>query len=161
MTFSSPLQLSLHQWKAQKSIQLSISTSLLPHASLKANKKHLLISVVMNSTHAKTNTALSCFLHIWKHKQTIYIFQRLVKAFNEWAYSVRNHLKQIHLSKLNSVRIFKETNGWNHETTDCFGLTVKLTKPNIFQPFLKTPKSKTISWFDKTTSCFSLSWKNT
>ena len=60
----------------------------------------------------------NCFLHIWKHKQTIYIFQRLVKAFNEGAYSIGKHLKQIHHSKLNSVRIFKETIGWNYETVD-------------------------------------------
>ena len=78
-----------------------------------------------------------CFLLVWKHKQTIYIFQILVKVFNEGAYSIRKHLKQIHHSKLNSVRIFKETIGWNHETTDCFGLTVKSTKPKQFQPFSK------------------------
>ena len=33
------------------------------------------------------------FLFIIKHKQTIYSFQRLVKAFNRGAYSVENHLK--------------------------------------------------------------------
>jgi len=32
---------------------------------------------------------------------------------------------------------------------------------NSFQPFLKTPKYKTIGCFDKTTGCFSLSLKNT
>ena len=32
---------------------------------------------------------------------------------------------------------------------------------NSFQPFLKTPKYKTISCFDKTIGCFSLSLKNT
>jgi len=32
---------------------------------------------------------------------------------------------------------------------------------NNFQPFLKTPKYKTISCFDKTTGCFSLSLKKT
>jgi len=56
---------------------------------------------------------------VWKHKQTIYIFQRLVKAINEGVYSVEKHLKHIQQPKLNSVRIFKETIGWNHETTDC------------------------------------------
>ena len=34
-------------------------------------------------------------LLVWKHKQTIYIFQRLVKAINEGAYSVENNLKHI------------------------------------------------------------------
>ena len=101
------------------------------------------------------------FLLLWKHKQTIYIFQRLVKVINEGAYSIRKHLKHIHHSKLNSVRIFKETIGWNHETTDCFGLTVKSTKPKQFSTFFKTPKSKTTGWFGRTTCCFSLSWKNT
>ena len=84
----------------------------------------------------------NCFLLVWKHKQTIYIFLRLVKAFNEGAYSVKKHLKQIHHSKLNSVRIFKETIGWNHETSDCFGLTVKSTKPNTFQHFQKIVRVK-------------------
>jgi len=32
---------------------------------------------------------------------------------------------------------------------------------NNFQPFLKTPKYKTIGCFDKTTVCFSLSLKST
>jgi len=32
---------------------------------------------------------------------------------------------------------------------------------NNYQPFLKTPKYKTIGCFDKTTGCFSLSLKNT
>jgi len=91
----------------------------------------------------------------------IYIFPKdWLKLFNEGAYSVRNHLRKIHQSKLNSVRIFKETIGWKHETTDWFGLTVKLTKSNSFQPFSKTSKSKTTGWFDKTTGCFSLGWKN-
>jgi len=46
---------------------------------------------------------------ILKHKQTIYTFQRLVKAFNRGAYSVGNHLKHIQPPKQNFVRIFKET----------------------------------------------------
>jgi len=49
------------------------------------------------------------FLFVLKHKQTIYTFQRLAKAFNKGAYSVENHLKHILLPKQNSVRIFKET----------------------------------------------------
>jgi len=48
-------------------------------------------------------------LFVIKHKQTIYIFQRLVKAFNRGAYSVGNHLKHTQLTKHNYVRIFKET----------------------------------------------------
>jgi len=48
-------------------------------------------------------------LFVIKHKQTIYIFQRLVKAFNRGAYSVGNHLKHTQLTKHNFVRIFKET----------------------------------------------------
>jgi len=51
------------------------------------------------------------FLICLKNKKTIYIFQRLVKAFSEGAYSVRKQLKQIHHSKQNSDRIFKETIG--------------------------------------------------
>jgi len=49
------------------------------------------------------------FLFVIKHKQTIYSFQRLVKAFNTGAYLVEKHLKHTQLTKLNSVRIFKQT----------------------------------------------------
>jgi len=35
----------------------------------------------------------------------------------------------------------------------------KSTNQNSFQPFSKTPKSKTIGCFDKTTGCFSLSFE--
>ena len=31
------------------------------------------------------------FLFVTKHKQTIYTFERMVKAFNRGAYSVENH----------------------------------------------------------------------
>jgi len=53
----------------------------------------------------------------------------LIKAFNEGAYSVGNHLKHIQPSKQNSVRIFKETIDLNHETTDC--LVWQLSQPNL------------------------------
>ena len=36
---------------------------------------------------------LKTFSYFWKQKQIIYIFQRLVKTFNEGAYLDRNHLK--------------------------------------------------------------------
>jgi len=47
-------------------------------------------------------------LFVFKLKQTIYTFQRLVKAFNRRAYSIENHLKQTQPSKQNYVRIFKK-----------------------------------------------------
>ena len=50
---------------------------------------------------------------------------------------------------------------WNHETIDCFGLTPSKPTKTVFNLFKKIPKSKTIGCFDKTTSCFSLSLKNT
>ena len=78
----------------------------------------------------------NCFLLIWKHKQTISIFQRLVKAFNDGAYSVRNHLRHTHQSKkLNYVRIFKETMGWNHETTNWFGWQLSQPSQTAFNLF--------------------------
>ena len=46
----------------------------------------------------KTQICFS-FLFVWKHKQTIYIFQGLVKAINEGAYSVGNYLKHIQQPK--------------------------------------------------------------
>ena len=45
------------------------------------------------------------FLFVIKHKQTIYGFQRLVKAFNRGAHSIEKHLKNIQLTK----HIFKQT----------------------------------------------------
>jgi len=72
------------------------------------------------------------FLFVLKHKQTIYTFQRLVKAFNRGAYSVGNHLNHIQPSKQNFVRIFKETIDWNHETIDCFGLTSSQPTKTVF-----------------------------
>jgi len=44
------------------------------------------------------------FLFVTKQKQTIYSFQKLVKAFNTGAYSVENHLKHTHLTKQNLLR---------------------------------------------------------
>jgi len=66
----------------------------------------------------------------------------LVKAIKEGAYSVGNHLKHIQSPKQNFVRIFKETIGSNHETTDC--LVWQLSQPNLnsFQPFQKLLRVK-------------------
>ena len=71
------------------------------------------------------------FLFVIKHKQTIYIFQRLVKAFNRGAYSVGNHLKHTQLTKQNYVRIFKET-------IDCFGVTTSQPTKTVFNLFKNT-----------------------
>jgi len=92
-------------------------------------------------------------LTLQKHITNYIYFQRLVKTFNEGAYSVRNHLRQIHQLKLNSVRTFKETIGWKHETTDWFGLTVKSTKSNNFQPFLRAKQL-----VDSTKHVFLFTW---
>jgi len=96
---------------------------------------------------------------VWKHKQTIYIFQTLVKAFNEGAYSVGNHLKLIQPWKQNSVRIFKETIVWNHETTDC--LVRQLSQPNLksFQLFQNLPSVKQPVDSTKQEVVFHLVWK--
>ena len=96
---------------------------------------------------------------VWKHKQTIYISQRLVKAFSEGAYLVGNHLKHIQPPKQNFVRIFKETIGWNHETTDC--LVWQLSQPNLnsFQPFQKLLKVKQPVDSTKQQVVFHLAWK--
>ena len=60
------------------------------------------------------------FLLIWKHKQIIYIFQRLVKAINEGAYSVGKHLSRfiiqnsilLGFSKKQSVETTKQPIVW-------------------------------------------------
>jgi len=78
------------------------------------------------------------FLFVMKHKQTIYSFQRLVKAFNTGAYSVENHLKHTQLTKQNSVRIFKQTIDSNNETIDCFGLVASQPTKTVFNLFKNT-----------------------
>ena len=96
----------------------------------------------LESTLSQLKNSNLILLLVWKHKQNIYIFQRLVKAFNEGEYSIGNHLKHIQPSKHNFVRIFKETTGWNHETTDC--LVWQLSQPDLnnFQPFQKLLRVK-------------------
>ena len=48
------------------------------------------------------------------------------------------------------------------ESQECLThFSKRRTIQNSFQTFSKTPKYKTIGCFDKTTSCFSLSLKNT
>ena len=89
------------------------------HSTLLENPKLWCECSNLESTLSQLKNSNLFLLVVWKHKQTIYIFQRLVKAFNEGAYSVGNHLKHIQPPKQNYVRIFKETIGWNHETTDC------------------------------------------
>jgi len=108
-------------------------------------------------TTQKLKSVFSFF--VWKHKQTIYIFQRLVKAFNEGAYSVGNHLKLIQPSKQNSVRIFKETIGWNHETTDCLVWQLSQPNSNSFQPFQKLLRVKQPVDSTKQQVIFHLVWK--
>jgi len=54
---------------------------------------------ILKSTLSQLKNSNMFFLLVWKHKQTIYIFQRLVKAINEGAYSVGNHLKHIQQPK--------------------------------------------------------------
>ena len=105
------------------------------------------------------NLFLSSFFFVWKYKQIIYIFQRLVKACNEGAYLIGNHLKHIQPPKQNFVRIFKETIGWNHETTDC--LVWQLSQPNLnsFQPFQKILRVKQPVDSTKQQVVFHLVWK--
>jgi len=100
------------------------------------------------------------FLFVIKHKQTIYSFQRLVKAFKTWAYSVENHLKHTQLTKRILLGF---SNKQSIESTKQSIVLVwqQVNQPKQFWTFSKTPKSKTIDCFDKTTGCFSLSLKNT
>ena len=85
-----------------KSIQLQSYSILFENPKLDVN-----VQILKSTLSQLKNSNLFLFL-VWKHKQTIYIFQRLVKAINEGAYSVGNHLKHIQQPKQNSVRIFKE-----------------------------------------------------
>jgi len=114
-----------------KSVQMQSYSTLLENPKLWCEYSNL------ESTLSQLKNSNLFFFSVWQDKQIIYIFQRLVKAFNEGAYSVGNHLKHIQPSKQNSIRIFKETIGWNHETTDC--LVCQLSQPNLnsFLPFQK------------------------
>ena len=77
-------------------------------------------------------------LLVWKHKQTIYIFQRLVKAFKTGVHSVWKSFKAHSTNKTDSVRIFKQTIDWKHETIDCFGLTTSQPTKTVFNLFKNT-----------------------
>ena len=94
------------------------------------------------------------FLFVIKHKQTIYSFQRLVKAF----YSVENHLKH---TQLTNKILLGFSNKQSIEITKQLIVLVcqQVNQPKQFSTFSETPKSKTISCFDKTTGCFSLSFE--
>jgi len=48
-------------------------------------------------------------LFVIKHKQTIYSFQRLVKAFKTGTHSVRKSFKAHSTNKTDCVKIFKQT----------------------------------------------------
>ena len=100
------------------------------------------------------------FLFVIKHKQTIYSFQRLVKAFNTGAYSVENHLKHTQLNKTEFCQDFQTNNRLKSRNNRCFWFDSKSTNQNSFQPFQKHLRV-TIGYFNKTTGCFSLSLKNT
>ena len=104
-----------------KSIQLQSYSTLFENPKLDVNVQ------IFESTLSQLKNSNLFLLLVWKIKNH-YIFQRLVKAINEGAYSVENHLKHIQQPKQNSVRIFKETIGWNHEITDC--LVWQLSQPN-------------------------------
>jgi len=62
-------------------------------------------------------------------------------------------------SKQNSIRIFKETIGWNHEIADC--LVWQLSQPNLnsFQPFQKLLRVKQPVDLTKQQVVFHLVWK--
>ena len=105
-----------------KSIQLQSYSTLFENPKLDVNVQ------ILKSTLSQLKNSSLFLLLVWKHKQTIYIFQRSVKTINEGTYSVGNHLKNIQQPKQSSVRIFKETIGWNHKTTDC--LVWQLSQPN-------------------------------
>ena len=105
-----------------KSIQLQFYFTLFENPKLDVNFQ------ILESTLSQLKNSNLFLLFVWKYKQTIYIFQRLFKAINEGAYSIEKHLKHIQQPKLNSIRIFKETISWNHETTDC--LAWQFSQPN-------------------------------
>jgi len=113
----------------------------------------------LESTLSQLKNSNLFFLFFCKHKQTIYIFQRLVKAFTEGAYLVGNHLKHIQPPKQNSVRIFKETIGWNHEKTDCLVWQLSQSNINSFQPFQKLLRVKQPVNSTKQQVIFHLVWK--
>jgi len=70
-----------------KSIQLQSYSTLFENPKLDMNVQ------ILESTLTQLKNSNVFLLLVWKHKQTIYIFQRLVKPINEGAYSVEKHLK--------------------------------------------------------------------
>ena len=84
-----------------KSIQLQFYSTLFQNPKLDVNVQ------ILESTLSQLKNSNLFLLLVRKHKQTIYIFQRLVNAINEGTYSVENHLKHSQPPKQNSLRIFK------------------------------------------------------
>jgi len=93
-------------------------------------------------------------MFVKKAEQTIYSFQRLVKAFKTEAHSIIKSFKAQSTLKTIFCYDLKTNNR-------LFWFDSKSTIKNSFSTFLKTPKSKTVDCFNKTTGCFSLSLKNT
>jgi len=112
------IQKELHLFTEQTEINIDV---ILFHSLLKKPK--------LKNECSKFESNLSQ-LFVIKHKQTIYSFQRLVKAFNTGAYLVENHLNHTQVTKQNSVRIFKQT-------IDCFGLTASQPTKTVFNLFQK------------------------
>ena len=84
-----------------KSIQLQFYSTLFQNPKLDVNVQ------ILESTLSQLKNSNLFLLLVRKHKQTIYIFQRLVNAINEGTYSVENHVKHSQPPKQNSLRIFK------------------------------------------------------
>jgi len=86
----------------------------------------------------------SQFMFVTKVEQTIYSFQRLVKAFKIGAHSVIKSFKA--QSTLITVFCYdlKTNNRLNVRINRLFWFDSKSTIKSSFSTFLKTPKSKTI-----------------
>ena len=101
----------------------------------------------------------SQFLFVTKAEQTLYSFQRMVKAFKIGAHSVIKSFKA--QSKHKTVFCYgPKTNNWlNARINRLFWFDSKSTTKNSFQPFSKHLRVKQSVVL--TTGCFSLSLKNT
>jgi len=99
-------------------------------------------------------------LFVTKVEQTLYSFQRLVKAFKTGAHSVIKSFKAQSTLKTVFCYDLKTNNRLNVGINQLFWFDSKSTTKNSFQPFSKHLR-EIIDCFDKTTGCLSLSLKNT
>ena len=80
----------------------------------------------------------SQFLFVTKDEQTLYSFQRMVRAFKTGVHSVTKSFKAQSTHKTVFCYDLKTINRLNVESIDCFGLTASQPPKTVFNLFQNT-----------------------